>query len=379
MAKKTPAYRQKSEREIAVVTLADAKTMRRREFSLGRFDSPESRELYHRLIAEWESGGRRLPTLKKQGLQDDALTVSALCLAYWLWAKGYYSASSLESIRTSLRFIRKHHGSSVASSIGPNAMRAMRESMIREPYGWSRSYANDQTACIKRMFKWAASREMIEVQVYESLRTLESLKQGRTSAKEPNRVTPVDVAVVEQTLPHLSRQVSAMIQLQLSTAARPSEIITMRPCDLDRSADTWIYIPQTHKMAHMGKSRVIYIGPRGQRVLIPFLQRELDAYIFSPIEAEEERRAKAELARVVPKNYGNTRGSTKVENPKRAPGELYNRNSYRRAIERACRRAFPCPEELHGDARKQWHKDHRWHPYQLRHTAATLIRAQQRA
>jgi len=45
--------------------------------------------------------------------------------------------------------------------------------------------------------------------------------------------------------------------------------------------------------------------------------------------------------------------------PRRVPAERYNRGSYRVAIVRACRKA-DVPE---------------WSPLQLRHTAATLIRA----
>jgi site-specific recombinase XerC len=58
--------------------------------------------------------------------------------------------------------------------------------------------------------------------------------------------------------------------------------------------------------------------------------------------------------------------------------------SYRRAIARACDRAFPHPElcevarrDLTDEQRSEleaWQKSHRWHPHQLRHTAGTAIR-----
>ena len=37
-------------------------------------------------------------------------------------------------------------------------------------------------------------------------------------------------------------------------------------------------------------------------------------------------------------------------------------------------RAFPPPENLSAKEIKQWHKDHHWHPHQLRHNAATKLR-----
>lgn len=34
----------------------------------------------------------------------------------------------------------------------------------------------------------------------------------------------------------------------------------------------WTYTPSQHKTAHYDYERTIYIGPRGQRVIEPFLQ-----------------------------------------------------------------------------------------------------------
>ncbi len=58
---KTPAYRKRSGYDQAIVTLSDSKTKKRRDFWLGPHGSAESREMYHRLIAAWESAGRQLP------------------------------------------------------------------------------------------------------------------------------------------------------------------------------------------------------------------------------------------------------------------------------------------------------------------------------
>jgi len=62
---KTPAYRQRSGYDQAIVTLTDAVTKRRRDYWLGEYGSPASRERYHRLIAAWEAGGPRWPAPQK--------------------------------------------------------------------------------------------------------------------------------------------------------------------------------------------------------------------------------------------------------------------------------------------------------------------------
>jgi len=54
-------------------------------------------------------------------------------------------------------------------------------------------------------------------------------------------VRPVDLETVEATLPHLTRHVSAMIQVQLLTGARPGEVCIMRGCDLNRTGPVWLY------------------------------------------------------------------------------------------------------------------------------------------
>jgi integrase len=93
-----------------------------------------------------------------------------------------------------------------------------------------------------------------------------------------------------------------------------------------------------------------------------------------------------------PLSCGNRPGTNRVRNPGRKPGDFYTVTAYRRAIERACDKVFPAPAPLsqaEDETREQWRKrltkgqkaelaawrqDHRWHPHQLRHNAATRLR-----
>jgi len=110
-----PSYRQRHDR--ALVTLTDSQTKRRRDYWLGSFDSPASRELYHRVIAGWEAGGRRWPSLCKQDPASDpnALTIAELVRQYWRWAKGYYHPRRAGAIKTVLRLLRKYYPNSQSS------------------------------------------------------------------------------------------------------------------------------------------------------------------------------------------------------------------------------------------------------------------------
>ncbi len=57
----------------------------------------------------------------------------------------------------------------------------------------------------------------------------------------------------------------------------------MRPGDVNRKAE---YIPGSHKTEHHDRPRVIFLGPKAQHILLPYLLRPADAYCFSPREAE---------------------------------------------------------------------------------------------
>ncbi len=82
MTRKPPSYRLKAGKNIAVVTLTVSVTKERRDFCLAVYDSPKSRELYYRLIAEWEGASRRLPQFNREPVATGA-TVSSLSLSYF--------------------------------------------------------------------------------------------------------------------------------------------------------------------------------------------------------------------------------------------------------------------------------------------------------
>src|SRR5690349_7106196 len=110
----------------------------------------------------------------------------------------------------------------------------------------------------------------------------------------------------------------------------------MKGRDLDMSGNVWIYKPPLHKTTHHGHDRTIYLGPKAQDVVRPFLQTNIDAYLFSPAEAEESRRSKQSAERKTPISCGNRPGTNRRRKAQRAPGDRYTVGSYRRAIAHAC-------------------------------------------
>ncbi|MDC0934987.1 site-specific integrase, partial [Pirellulales bacterium] len=240
-------------------------------------------------------------------------------------------------------------------------------------------------ARIKRMFKWGVAEELVPPAVHQALTAVAGLRCGRSAARETERILPVDESIVEATLPCLSEIVADMGRLQRLAGMRPAEVCILRPCDVDRSGDVWIYRPSTHKTEHKGRERLIPLGPKARQILTPYLLREPETYCFRPCDSEKKRLEERHANRKTPLKYGNRPGTKRVASPRRMAGRCYTTASYRRAIQRACDKAFPHPtiskinrKKLTDDQVRElrkWQSDHRWSPNQLRHAAATEIRA----
>jgi integrase len=177
-----------------------------------------------------------------------------------------------------------------------------------------------------------------------------------------------------------------MVRIQQLTGARPGEVTIIRACDLNMSGPIWEYAPASHKTEHNGQRRVIFVGPKAQALLKPWLKPDLGAFLFSPADAEAGRVARLRGERKTPlwPSHVEHQARKRRTCPRRSPGDHYSVASYRRAIARACDLAFPHPTlsqipdaDLTEDKRAElraWQKANRWHPHQLRHTVATRIR-----
>jgi hypothetical protein len=115
-----PKYRHYKPKNLGVVRING------HDEYLGRYNSPESRERYHRLIAEWIANGRQsLPQpADKADESPPPLSVNDLILAYWQYAKTYYVKNGsptreIEEIRMALRPLRHLYGSPPQKSLVP--------------------------------------------------------------------------------------------------------------------------------------------------------------------------------------------------------------------------------------------------------------------
>lgn len=370
LTRSLPKYGKHKASGQAVVTIDST------DIYLGPHGTKASRIECDRIIAEYLANGRRLAAPSEQ-----SFSVAEVLNAYRKHASKYYvkdgkPTKELAAMKQVIRSVRKLYSKQPATDFGPLALKAIRERWIVA--GHARKTVNSNTHRVVRIFKWAASEELIPASVHHGLKTVDGLKKGRTEARESTPIKPIDLLTVERTMSYLCDVVRDMIRVQLLTGMRPSEACAIRPLDIDREDDVWEYRPESHKTEHHGRERIIYVGPEAQAVLAPYLLRAENSYCFSPREAVKQQQASQHESRVTPIHHGNRPGFCRSglagKKAKRRPGEKYTTDSYRRAIHRACDLAYPPGEQLSDDALKIWKGKHRWSPNRLRHTRGTEVR-----
>ena len=408
---KIPSYRLHKPSGRGVVTLNG------RDIWLGKHGTPDSRERYDRAVNEWLANGRR--PVRTTTTED--MTIVELVTSFWPHVEETYrradgtATNEVHNFQRALKPLRMLYSSLPVRQFRPRQLKAVRQKMIE--LGWCRTRINKQIGRIKLMMRWAVENEHVATIVtsdegkprsfLEPLLAVKGLRKGQTDAKESDPVKPVPQAMIDTTLRPCGRHLAAMIQVQLYTGMRPGELLVMRTGDIDRDSEIWTYRPRQHKGEHRGHGREIWIGPKAQAILIPFLKLDPDAFIFSPADAEADRRQRQHEARIAdgtPLVFGNKPGTNKVKRPLRTPGKRFTVPSYGRAIAYACVKAFPLPTHLARhrvagagrksastrwetaqewrkrlgedgwQAKEQFRREHSWHPHQLRHAAATELR-----
>lgn len=381
--KKTPSYRYHKARDCAVVTIGG------RDHYLGTYDSPESWEQYHRLVAEHLAERREPPPPVPA---DTPLTLTELIARYWRFAKTYYvkggkPTSEIHSIKLALRFVRRLYGGTSALDFSPKKLKAVREAMITHEItrevktadeetgavawerkvirkGMARKCINKLVGRVRRMYAWAVEEELLPVEIHAALLRVKGLKRGKSAARETPRVRPVPEEHLATVLPLVPEMIRAMIQVQLLSGCRPQEVVQMRAGDIDTANPVWEYRPRRHKTEHHDDAgnpdhdRVVYIGPKCQQILRPWLPEDAEAYVFSPRRSEALRSAALKANR-----KSKVTPSQAAKQPKgRAKAPLHQHypvGSYRQSIRRACKRAGIAV----------------WLPNQLRHSRLTDIRS----
>lgn len=331
-----------SGKHTAYVTLSGVRVY------LGEYGTPEAQERYNRETAAWLARGRALP------VDQQDITVAELTSVYTSYIEREYTQSPgvRERVRLSILPLTDMYSRLLVSEFGPVALKAIREYMIDAKL--SLKTINERISILKAVFRYGAENELIPGEVYYRIQAVKPLQRGKSRCKQPRVVRPVPAKDVDKTLPYLTPSVRAAVQVQRLTGARSSEILNLKPKDIDRTGDVWVAHLEAHKTACHGKTRTLCFGPKAQAILKPFiLKRKPGEYLFSPWDHFEERKEN---------RIGPGRRPNQKPNPRKSDRTIndhYKSAAYGRCIARACQAAGVAP----------------WFPHQLRHLAATELRA----
>ncbi len=310
-----------------------------------------------------------------QGVQ----TVSTLAGVYGAWAKAHYTKGGRatghgDQIAHAVNLLCAAGAGGVSlAHFGPRMLLEFQRVLAEDAeQRWGLKTINLYVSHVVGMFAWGVSREIVPVETLTALKTVRPLRRGRAPApgvkppRPPVKIKPVPASALELTRRHVSAMIRDMIDIQVLTAMRPTELVSMRLSDLYETDDPDVVYyrvaPDANKVEHHGLDRVVAIGPRTLKILAPYIARAraLDpdrAYLFRPCDAHAEWLREKHESRKTPLSCGNAPGTNRRGNPMWAPGEKYTPASYRKAIARGCERAgVPA-----------------WSPNRLRHNGATAI------
>ena len=356
-----PSYRLHKGTGQAVVTIHG------KDHYLGKHGTEESQQRYRQCLADlWSSG----PTPKAAPSPiADVVTVTQLAIDFAKYAKNKYGNKPewKNQIKPVLKYIRETYGHLPASKFGPLRLESYRQDLADS--GLSRLVVKRKSNYVVKMFQRAVKIERIPVELWQRLLAIGPVEMS-AEPKRKRGAVPLEVVVATQK--ELTPVLADMVEVHRLIGARPSEVCNLRPCDIDRSKAVWIYTPASHKTEHHGHTRRITIGPQAQAVLSRYLLRDPQAFCFTPSEAYEQHYQRRSENRKTPTNQGNR---PRPRKPK-AFKPRYDKDSYRRAIVRAAKRAFPAPDDVQKDEKKleRWLAKYSWRPNQLRKSAATTAR-----
>lgn len=270
------------------------------------------------------------------------LTVRHLCVAFMDHAKRHYiqrTTGRILIVRRCCQILDRLFADMPVDDVSPRHLVVLRDKLIvgaseiatpsksaRKSRPLSRRYINDLVSQVCTIFRWGVEQEIVSPETWHGLRAVRPLRTGHPGVPEPPPVESVSVRDLARTLRALDQNgpVATMLRIQYLTGARPGEIAMLRANEIDMSSDVWVYSPSEHKNAHRNDTRLIFLGPKAQRILRPFLAANQEGFLF-PANSMENR--------------------------------PYTKDSYCRAVKRAAKRAgVPA-----------------WTPNQLRHAAATRI------
>ena len=245
---------------------------------LGPWGSEEAVAAYKRFAAEWLSGSAPETTPGKKASIGHLVARFLTERVEKHYVKDGRATSEQYVYRAALTVLTELYGDQPVAEANGDWIEAIQTALTKK--GLKRRSINHYVANIRRCFKWGRFKGLVKRKVLRQLKGVEALQAGRSPAVDNPKKRSVPKEDIKATFPHLHadperrRVLTAMIRFQLRSGLRPGELCAMKPGAIDRRGKVWD-CRVTDKMLHLQEQRdevVRPIGPRAQRILLPFLQ-----------------------------------------------------------------------------------------------------------
>lgn len=229
-----------------------------REYTLGKYGSPESRALYLTLIQKHRDAA---PIVVRRS----GVSVAELVLAFLDHAEMSVSYSQQCVLRSACLPLVEVHGETPINDFGPIALKQVRQKMIAN--GWARATINSAVSRVRQVFRFGVENEMVPSAIWDALKAVTPLLRGKTSAPDFDKRKPVSESDFQRVRAEVSDLMGDVLDMLRLTGARCGEIVGLTGRMIDRSGAVWTASLERHKTASRGKSRVLVFGPKAQAIL----------------------------------------------------------------------------------------------------------------
>jgi hypothetical protein len=198
----------------------------RKPLYFGKHGSPEAWAKYRATCEQYKNNDFVLPEDQPhhENLQDCPVLIRHVTAVYREHVKERYAQRERELSRLSnlCDDLDEFSGDCCVDLFGVLKLGAIRRIFIDR--GWTRKYINRMVRETLRLFRYAATRELIDASIHTKLSLIEPLEEGFCSAPEGRETTPVDIEHVRKTAKHLSPVLRTMVELQAASGMRPTEV-----------------------------------------------------------------------------------------------------------------------------------------------------------
>jgi integrase len=241
-------------------------------------DLKAAKQKYGELIGQWEAKGRT--TVYESS--DTKSTIEWTVKQYLDYCSIYYvkrgkPTSQVKNIKAALEDLVELFGSLPMDQFQPKSLLMLIEKWIND--GLVRRSVNDRHRITTVFLRWAGVRGYCQVDAWMKSKIVDTQRIGRSKAPDrPERKPPPseDIQTVRE---YTCERVKDMIDLQIMTGMRSCEICAMRPQDIDRSNEIWVYVvpPEFNKTSHRNKIRKVALGEKAKAIISKYLPMRLDS------------------------------------------------------------------------------------------------------